>query len=115
MRVLAVVAVIVVVLALGLWGLTRIVLGVLPNGPIANLLVKHKPIKQIIEHGGLPTLGPPRGSACASSGRSTPTGGPPLPCAGTPGTRGGRPPFAPPTGNGPGPGGRPPGSGPPLP
>jgi len=77
MRIALIVLAIVVVLALGAWGVTQVVANMLPSGPVATLLGKHKPIKNIIQHNGLPTIGRPSGSGkgCATPGKGTATTG----------------------------------------
>jgi hypothetical protein len=115
-RVLGVVIVLIVVVALGVWGVTQVVANILPNGPIASFLGKHKPIKSIITHGGLPTIRPPSGTKCGTPGTGIL---PILGCRLRNGTPGPLPhPFGPGSGtpgSGPpiGPGSGPPGSGPP--
>lgn len=132
MRILIVVLVMLAVVALGIWGVSRVVANMLPPSPF-GLLGKQDPLKTILPNGKLPSIGLPPASLCKTPGTpGTPgTGAPPiaactggkpgvpppgirLPIGGTPGTPpAGAPPFAPPGGKGPG-SGPPPGFGPPA-
>jgi hypothetical protein len=94
MRIALIVLAIVVVLALGAWGVTQVLANILPNGPVATLLGKHKPIKNIIQHNGLPKRPSGSGKGCATPGKGTATTGPPiLGCGSKSGPPSGGPPF----------------------